>query len=319
MDDLSLLNPLLPEQEHSNDEPAEPLQPNTPGWIEPYANEVSDSSDYQSAIELAVESAADGILQSTESEDQDAMDHGEEVEHHINGVADGEAEALTVAAKISPNTVADEKPAAETVTSLDSGVDIANGLTNGTAHPSTSRTSSVVSPTDSSAPMLNGTVDTNVSPSPASRRHSSRASKPVDRFSPVKAATTPKPTLLSPAPQRSTSRKASLPNGKTSSPESNITLAVSPPRATKARAASAKASPGRAGPGTKIRARSVGAKNTARTPVRKDARPDDAKGKGRSAERKPETEEEASLRLAMAMQAQEFGLRRRSAVWSKEG
>ena len=320
MDDLSLLNPLLQEQEHANDEPAEPLQPNTPGWIAPCANGASDSSEYQSAIELAVESADDGILQSTESADQDAMDHGEEVEHHSNGIADGEPEALTVVAKTSPNTVADEKSAAETATSLDGGTDIANGLTNGAAHPSTSRTSSVlVSPTNSSAPMLNGTVDTNVSPSPASRRQSSRASKPVDRFLPVKAATSPNHAVPSPAPRRSTSQKASLPNGQTSSPESTIVVAVSPPRAAKTRAASAKASPGRAAPGAKQRARSVGAKNAARTPVRKDARPDDAKGKGRSAERKVETEEEASLRLAMAMQAQEFGLRRRSSVWSKEG
>jgi len=108
------------------------------------------------------------------------------------------------------------------------------------------------------------------------RRHSSRQSRPIDRFSPVK------PTAASPTPGSTVRRKdrsAGLLNGKSASPDASATGI---PKAKQS------------------------------SPVSQRKSLSSTKGKEAKSKVSEETEEEASLRLAIEMQAQEFSLRRRS-------
>lgn len=118
------------------------------------------------------------------------------------------------------------------------------------------------------------------------RRHSSRQPRPVDHFSPVK------PTPASPTPASALRRKdssAGLLNGKSASPDASAAVVK---RVKQSSPVSQRKNLGVKHVTAVAAASSPATVSKSKTPK--------------------ETEEEASLRLAMEMQAQEFGLRRRS-------
>ena len=114
------------------------------------------------------------------------------------------------------------------------------------------------------------------------RRHSSRQSRPVDRFSPVK------PAAASPTPGSAVRYKessAGILNGKSASPDASATGI---PKAKQSSPVNQR--------------KSLSIKHVTAPATSKEVK----------SKVSDETEEEASLRLAIEMQAQEFSLRRRS-------
>jgi len=172
MDDLSLLNPLLPEQEHENGECAESNKPPS-AWNAAHANGARAPSEQESVIGPAAACVADDILQSTEAVDQDAGDHGPAAVHcSLGQLLETKPEPLTGVSNASPTNCTDEKPATEATTCFKANG--LNGLPDGALHSPKSRTSSVlVSLIDSNAPILNGITDTNIPPAILARLQTS--------------------------------------------------------------------------------------------------------------------------------------------------
>lgn len=340
--------------EAPNGEHDEPPTTNMSGLGD--ASGVNDSGAPITAASTT-EPALDTILQSTESADIDAHVSTDQPEHQ-NGDAPSPDQQLAqetltmlnqpgndlaVSAATENLVFNGEQPAAETTTThAPNGLVLSNGTSPLINEPDdnvpTSRNASVlISPTDISAPapLLNGTTpshDPAATSTPASasastqRRHSSRQSKPVDRFTitPIKAAASTSPTVV-------TAPKTSLRNGKGKSGSPDARKSGTPASASasaavsvKKRAASASAKSAKTSPAARDASVSSSAKEKERTkslsvkPVGGKAVGKKEKGaQGNVVEKEEtgvheETEEEASLRLAMEMQAQEFGLRRRS-------
>jgi hypothetical protein len=225
-------------------------------------------------------STTENVLQSTEAAHHEAFGEAAENNHVKDAAANGNG--------------------APTPTMLPSTV---NGLAANGASParnldgSARRNSSVlVSPAETSPPVMNGTTSSHEATTPVHRRHSSRQSRPVDRFiSEVQVAT----------PSVTKSQKTTFENGqgKSGSPERRRTPAT--PASAKARATSTQTSPAAraaSASATKQRTKSFSVKPPGKTPTRETP----------VVEKKEETAEERDLRVAMELQAQEFGLRRRS-------
>lgn len=342
---LEHFDPMLLEQDtitDPNDDHAQAPQANAMDLDMPHVNGVSESNDQ--AEEMVIEPAPEAILQSTESAEADAPVKADEIvveavpepvlqsTEHANldapapsdeaGLYDHIASLLAQRGismverlpDLPPPSPKANKPAVEAIETDNSPAAVTNGLPNGTSPTSepsdtaphdTSRNPSVpVSPTDTSAPLLNGTAvphDTTATPAP--RRHSSRQSRPVDRFTPVKASASTSPTGGAVHPP-SSAKKASLVNGEGKSASPGFSATPVRPKAARKTTSPVAGRDGSVNANAKERARSVGVKTQGK--VKRESVGKEGEGK------KEETEEEASLRLAMEMQAQEFGLRRRS-------